>query len=230
MPDALDLSIVPWICAQIFGIAYTPACVKTFATGSINGALWTIFVELQLYFFTLFIYPFLKKMSYIGWGGILVLFAGINLLLGYAAPSFPVAVQKIVERTFLPYGIWYLIGMFCYVKRDLLLPILRKACLYMVVLYVIFYVMVEQPGYYCGIITSVLCPLITIGAAYLLPSFRIQTDLSYGMFLYHWIVLNVLVHFGLLSSLAWPVTLALFIVSTLLLSWMSKFLVSLRIF
>ena len=48
----LNKSILVWLGTQIFGIAYTPSCLKNFATGSVNGALWTIFTELQLYPFT----------------------------------------------------------------------------------------------------------------------------------------------------------------------------------
>lgn len=196
--DYFDRSILLWLFSQIFGIAYTPNCMKEFATGSINGALWTIFVELQLYVVTCCLYPFLKKLSYIGWGVVLVLFTAMNLIIGAWFPVLPSIGQKIVERTFLPYGIWYLI----------------------------LYVFVKQPGYYCGILTSIFCPLIVIGLAYWLPPFRIKLDLSYGMFLYHWMVLNIFVHFGWLSRLAWPVTLGLFIGSTLILSWLSRWLVS----
>ena len=44
----LDKSIIIWLVTQIFGIANTPSCLNNFATGSINGALWTIFTEMQL--------------------------------------------------------------------------------------------------------------------------------------------------------------------------------------
>ena len=50
VPYLLDKSIIVWLFTQIFGIANTPACLNDFATGSINGALWTIFTEVQLYF------------------------------------------------------------------------------------------------------------------------------------------------------------------------------------
>ena len=42
----LDKSIIIWLVTQIFGIANTPSCLNNFATGSINGALWTIFTEM----------------------------------------------------------------------------------------------------------------------------------------------------------------------------------------
>lgn len=36
---SLDKSIFVWLGTQVFGIAYTPDCLKNFATGSVNGAL-----------------------------------------------------------------------------------------------------------------------------------------------------------------------------------------------
>lgn len=217
--DAFDSSIAVWLFTQIFGIAHTPSCLKGFATGSVNGALWTIFVELQLYLVTLLFYPFLKKLSHAGWLLLFGLSAGINLLLGYCSPALSATFLKLAERTFFPYVLWFLIGMFCYINRNTLLPFLKKLCPYLILFYaLLFFLIPEQPGYYCGIITGILCPLITISLSYRLPAVRIKTDLSYGMFLYHWIVLNILVHFHLIEQLSWLLSLLLFLAGTLLLS------------
>lgn len=59
----LDKSIFVWLGMQIFGIAYTPSCLKDFATGSVNGALWTIFTELQLYIALGIVYNWIKKFE-----------------------------------------------------------------------------------------------------------------------------------------------------------------------
>ena len=47
VPELLDSSMILWLGIQVLGIANTPDCLKTFATGSINGALWTVFTEMQ---------------------------------------------------------------------------------------------------------------------------------------------------------------------------------------
>ena len=59
----MDKSIFIWLLTQIFGIAYTPSCLKDFATGSVNGALWTIFTELQLYIILGIVYNWIKKFD-----------------------------------------------------------------------------------------------------------------------------------------------------------------------
>lgn len=222
---SFDKSILIWLFTQIPGIANTPSCLKDFATGSVNGALWTVFVELQLYVITMFLYPLLKKISITCFSLLLFLFVGINLILGYLTPNMPSFFQKVIERSFLPYAFWFLAGMFCYTQRTRLLPLLKKACPFLAIAYFILYQCItHQPGYYCGIITSIFCPFITIGLAYLLPAFRLKIDLSYGLFLYHWIVINILIHFNLINLLPWPVTLLIFICLTLLLAYGSQVL------
>lgn len=220
--DRFDKSIFVWTITQFFGIANTPSCLKDFATGSVNGALWTIFVELQCYLLILVAYRFLQKLSLRGWCILLMLCAFVNLLAGRLAPILPSFMQKLLERTLFPYVIWFLIGVFCYTKRTILLPLLKKYCPLLFVIYLLLYMTdLLHYGYYCSILISLLCPFITIGLAYLLPAIRIKTDLSYGMFLYHWIVLNLLVHFNLFNKLPWLVCLMLFIAFTLVLSWCS---------
>ena len=227
---SFDSSMITWVVTQIFGIANTPDCMKNFATGSVNGALWTIFVEMQLYIITMVCYPYLKKLSIKLWSVLLLGALFVNLGAGYISPASPGIVQKLLERSFLPYALWFLIGMFCYCQRDKMLPLLKKLCPVMAVVYLVLYQFeMFGFGYYCGIVTSVLCPFIVIGLAYQLPAFRIGTDLSYGIFLYHWIVLNVFVHFDLTNRLPWVVTLLLFIGVTLLLAWASTRFVGDRI-
>ncbi len=225
-----DSSMIIWLITQVFGIANTPDCLKDFATGSVNGALWTIFVELQLYVVTMVLYPYLKKLSVKLWMVVLAVALLINLGAGFIAPVAPGIVQKLLERTFLPYGLWFFAGMFCYCQRDKILPVLKKLSPVLLILYVICYrIDVLEFGYYCNVATSILCPFIVIGLAYLLPAFRIRIDLTYGMFLYHWIVLNVLVHFAMMKQLHFITTLLLFIGVTLLLAWFSTRFVGIKI-
>lgn len=66
--NLMDKSILLWIFTQIVGIANTPSALKDFATGSINGALWTIFTQILLYVVLAFTYRRLKKMTSVQWG------------------------------------------------------------------------------------------------------------------------------------------------------------------
>lgn len=135
VPERLDRSILLWLGTQIFGIANTPECLKDFATGSINGALWTVFTEVQLYVVLGILYPFLQKLKNIHWAAVLTGLAALNLACGEVAQANAGMIPKLIERTCVPYALWFFIGVFCYQKRQKLLPVLRAACLPLAVVY-----------------------------------------------------------------------------------------------
>ncbi|MBD5393097.1 MAG: acyltransferase [Lachnospiraceae bacterium] len=215
VPELLDGSMILWVGTQVFGIANTPDCLKTFATGSVNGALWTVFTEVQLYIVLGIVYPFLKKLKDKHWAILLMLLAVLNLILGIWDTGG--IISKLIERIFLPYAMWFFIGVFCYQRRQEILPVLKKAFLPMLIIYLIIESLnVEIPGYYADIATSILVPFMVIGAGYCLPKIRLKTDLTYGMFLYHWIILNIIVHYDLMNKLPWYAGMLLFLTGTVI--------------
>lgn len=222
VPELLDRSIIFWLVTQVFGIANTPACLKALPTGSINGALWTVFTEVQLYLVLGMVYPFLQKMKKRHWAAFLSTLAVLNLVCAEAARNDGIAA-KLIERVFVPYALWFFIGVFCFQKRREVLPVLKKAFLPLLLVYLIVEsVNVRIPGYYTDIVTSVMIPFMVIGCGYCLPKIRLKPDLSYGMFLYHWIILNVIVHFDLMNRLPWYAALLVFITGTMIaavISW-----------
>ena len=218
----LDSSILVWLITQIPGIANTPSCLDGFATGSVNGALWTIFTEVQLYIVLGICYPWLKRLKTGAWSGIIVLCVALNLGCRYIADSFGGAAAAIIERTFFPYLLWFVIGIFCYVKREKMIPIIKKYLWIFLMIFAINKIFkICEYGYYEDILTSLILPFVTIGMAYVLPKIRIKVDLTYGIFLYHWIVINVMYHFGIFMKLSWFMCLVIFVTSVMLLAWAS---------
>lgn len=218
----LDKSILIWILTQVFGIANTPSCLKDFATGSVNGALWTIFTELQLYIVLGLIYTRLKKLNIFKWLLLLVFLTICNVLTDIIISNYDGTIGELIERFFLPYALWFFIGVFCYIRKEQVIPILKKFTLPLIIIYIILQIiLINIPGHYANIAIGILLPLIVIGGAYCLPKIRVFCDLSYEIFLYHWIVLNVIIHFNLMNKLPWGVCLFIFILITLVLSWLS---------
>lgn len=215
VPELLDRSVILWLGTQILGIANTPDCLKDFATGSVNGALWTVFTEVQLYIVLGIVYPCLRKLKNIHWAAVLIGLAALNLACGEVVRDSAGMIPKLVERTCIPYALWFFIGVFCYRKRQEALPVLKTAFLPLLVVYLIIESTesagIRLPGYYTDIATGILLPLMVIGCAYCLPKVRWKVDLSYGMFLYHWILLNIIVHYDLMNRLPWYAGLLLFL-------------------
>lgn len=217
VPERLDRSMLLWLATQVFGIANTPDCLRTFATGSINGVLWTVFTEVQLYIVLGVVYPFLQKRKCGFWAMLLAALAAFNLVCGKLTQGTEGVAAKLIERSVLPYAIWFFIGVFCYVKRERMQPILKKAFIPLLLVYLFTGGLTERlPGYYTNIAASVCLPFLVIGGAYFLPSVRWKADLSYGMFLYHWIVLNIIVWFDLMNRLVWYQTLLLYAAASLM--------------
>lgn len=180
VPNLLDKSIIVWLGMQIFGVANTPNCLSNFATGSVNGSLWTIFTEIQLYIVICFLNGFLKKMNNVQWGIVLTVSVAVNVGCDYAAKYFGGAIAKMIERAFVPYFIWFLLGCFIYHKRDVLIPILKKVTLPLLAVYTVLRLLNwNLPGYYAGIMVGILAPLIAIGGGVLLTcdSYQMRSHL-----------------------------------------------------
>lgn len=223
VPKQLDRSIFPWLMTQIVGIANTPACLKSLPTGSVNGALWTVFTEVQLYLVLGMLYPFLQKMKDRHWAAFLSVLAVLNLGCAAAVRDADGIAAKWIERLFIPYALWFFIGVFCFQRRHKMLPVLRRVFLPMLCIYLILKsVPMRIPGYYADIITSVMIPFMVIGCGYFLPEIRLKQDLSYGMFLYHWIILNIMAHYELMDRMPWYAGLLLFFAGTMAAAGVSR--------
>lgn len=222
----MNYSIILWLATQIIGIAYTPSILKDFASGSVNGALWTIFVEIQLYFVIGLFYKLLVNFKKYQWYILLSVLAFINVGCFYLTDGQEGIVVKLIERCFLSYALWFFIGMFVYIYRETSIIVLRNICIPLLILYYVCYLKRDCiPGYYCDIATGVMCPLIIIGFAYLIPKIRIKTDITYGIFLYHWLVLNIFIYIDVFSRINWLLCLVLYLVITWLLAYGSHWIV-----
>lgn len=218
----LDSSFIIWIFTQIPGIANTPNCLKAFATGSINGSLWTVFTMLQFYLVFAFTNSFFKGLSVWKWFLVLLIFTIINVVSDLSIFTSNRLIYKVIERSFTTYFIWFLIGVFSYYKRSLVIPLLRVITIPLIVLYFFIRIFsINAPGFYIDIHIGILCSLISIGVGYLLPKVRFKIDLSYQIFLYHWIVLNVMIHLNIINQLNWIVSITIFITITLILALLS---------
>lgn len=220
--EHLDFSFVKWIAIQFFGVAYTPGCLKTFATGSVNGSLWFIMVDIELYVLVGITYRIYRNWDKKKWFFALITCVIVSVLCDYLDQK-GIAV-KLIERSFFPYLIWFGLGMFAYRFRDEIIPVLSKHAVRLFVLYTILYFAIELlripvPGYYSHIVTGIMLPLITLGMAYRLGKHRVKEDITYEIFLYHWLILNLLIYFGIINSMNAALVFCLFIFCSFVLAW-----------
>lgn len=222
VPYLLDKSILFWLGTQIIGLANTPGLLRTYGTGVVNGSIWSVFVQIQLYVVLGLFHKYIKKLKTWQWLILLAILLGANIGCGYLIGRVDDFVVKVIGKIFVPFAIWFFTGAFVYYKRDRMIPLLKKAFFPLLVVYVLAKVIgIRTPGYFDDSLFGVLLSLIIIGCGYLLPKMQFRVDLTYGMFLYHWPVLNILIHYDLMNKLHWGWSLLILVVATLALAFLS---------
>jgi peptidoglycan/LPS O-acetylase OafA/YrhL len=228
--DLLHLRALGWLACQLVGLIYTPGFLKSFGFGSYNGALWTIPIELQFYLLLPLLYlgsavtPRRRTNAIVAIWVVFVLVAFV-----YAMRSAPLAENaveslphKLFRYTFVPHIFLFLTGVVLqrtHAHRSRW--IVGKGPLWLGVYLLIHFLLPGTALNY--VVGSLVMAVMTVAMAYTLPGLSRTllrgNDLSYGVYIYHGLVLNILIELGFGRRLFWlPVVLAVTTVAAFL-SW-----------
>ncbi len=216
--EHLDGSIFIWLLASLCGIAYTPSCLDNFATGSANGVLWTITVLIELYVVSGLLWKYIKKIS--GWMWIVLvlpILALANIVSQYINEHYQGSIAtKLLERTFIPYAIFFFLGMAAYLYRRELGNRLHligvSAC---ILLFIYSKLRLPDYGYYTGIVRGLCTSMAAVGIGSWSPEkigdegmagmFGLfsRFDITYEIYLYQWAVFTVLIVLGVYETREW---------------------------
>lgn len=216
--------IIAWIVSQVTVFQfYTPASIAVYGVGNPNGALWTISLEIQMYILIMLILPQMKKMKTRSLLSVVIVALALNALFPLTNNFLPEIVYKLINVTFIPYTYYFLIGMVVYIKKEIVVPLLTKVFWPMLLCYGVIWWTTSQVvslpvGHYTNILVGPFLCLLTLSGAYKFGKIRFKHDLSYSIYLYHMIVINVLVMFGWRGRLLGVLVV---VVATLLLSVLS---------
>lgn len=187
----IDIKICIKFLINLIGVGYTPTELDSMLTGSFNGALWTVFITIQFYFFLIIFNKHIKSFSIKKWVFILFISLGINVCLGLLNFSMS---STFISRSIFPYMFFFLSGSFCYYNFDKVIPILIRY-VYLLLLVYLMYCFLGRPyselGFYSPLFTSLISPFLTIGLAYRFGEHRIKYEFSYSLYLYHWLFVNI---------------------------------------
>lgn len=197
---------------------WTPGFLRGYGWGVPNAALWTICVIVQFYLIAFVLYKFIYKKNK-PQVVLMVLFA---LLAGFheqIISRVPEVVGKLYGMTIFPYMWMFLLGVFLCDNRERCLGFLKRAWLPLIV---VAYVVTKSGCDVClvhyGLVDNVLSFMGFLGFAYRFPQFNLKVDISYGVYVYHMVVLNAFIVLGFVNNLWY---LALVFVITFLIGYAS---------
>jgi peptidoglycan/LPS O-acetylase OafA/YrhL len=200
-----------WAPAQMMGLIYTPPFLHSFGSGTYNGALWTIPLELQFYVALPFVYLLMrylpKRTNHVLWA-VFFLFVLISLTLAHVVPTALSQLHeshftKLVRYSFLPQFYLFLFGVILQRHRVYALSwIADKGAYWAAGFLVVSYLQPEWPSTHT--ITMLLLGMTTISMAYTTRGLgkRVlnEQDVSYGVYIYHGLIIDLLVSWGLVGS------------------------------
>ncbi len=205
---------------------WTPESLRGYGCGTPNGSLWTIGVMVQCYLVFWLCYRLLRKRKL--WVRLLALAVACacNFLPLLTEHILPETLHKLFLQTFLPYFWLFLAGGLMGAYFDRLIGLLKK-------LWPVFLacsVAVSLLGFESNVgayelIKSLTLGLAMVGFAYRFPRLNIRTDLSYGFYIYHMIVINLMIHLGFAGNI---LCLAVALVLSLVLAVLSQLVIDRR--
>ncbi len=200
-----------WLLGQssIFQF-YNPDFMRGFGVGVLNGALWTISVELQFYLLTPLLFWLITRRKAMLYALVAVSLAtNVFLRVNYDWSDMRI---KLVAVSFLPWVYMYLLGMLVSSRKLYVESVLARFPLWLVALaYVASMLLIgdydDNASNAINPVSVVLVAMLLFGLArrdLRLPksfsAFVRRNDLSYGIYLYHMPVINLALYFAVLPD------------------------------
>ena len=190
-------SLIMWIITQstVFQF-WTPEWLRGYGCGTPNGSLWTIGVMVQAYVVIRILFKFLHGQKRFRWSVVLIFGCIFNIVTPYVGNILPELAYKLIKQTFIPYIWMFIVGaLLCEFFWKIKSVLIQYWWLFLSVS-VIATLVNQDFGIYGTIKVLFLAPAL-IGFAYRFNKLNIKYDISYGIYIYHMIVINVMIVFGL---------------------------------
>ena len=142
-----------------------------------------------------FIINHIKKRYHVLFLSVLILF---NLFTPQMKDFLPSALFSLYQNNCIPYLYMYALGVILYFDRDIIIPILtRKSVLiFLGSVYILWHWILGADFWfdwtYINPVSAVIIVLICIGMGSALGTHRMKVDFSYGLFLWHLPIMDIL--------------------------------------
>ncbi len=197
-----------WFVAQIsLGQAYTPGIFRDIGVGALNGALWTITVELLFYISVPIIVALERYFRHIVWLLLIISF-GIYAQ-SHLYDDIEIggrSLEEYLRLTPVYWGWMFMVGILTFKHFALLYRVRR----YFVVgaLLIVLLILIDLPGSLfnshgnrLGLVYFLAYVALIFWAGFATPYTILRPDFSYGLYIWHMVVINALLVIG--SDAVW---------------------------
>lgn len=193
---------------------YNPDFLRGFGVGAINGSLWTIAVELQFYLLTPLVYFVLKKAKFIIIIT-LILFCIINTLhVQYNQQE--TIIEKLFAVSFAPWFYMFMLGAIAYKQKHYLHLIQKTPLTVIFLLFLVAWQLSSSLGLNWGnsinvvgfLILIILTLKFAITKPHISDNLLQRNDISYGIYIFHMPIVNLLIFTNITGLKGWLISLA----------------------
>jgi peptidoglycan/LPS O-acetylase OafA/YrhL len=208
--DFLHPTAVIWFFAQLVGLIYTPGFLADFGFGSYNGSLWTIPVELQFYFVLPLFYLVAERIE-VSVDRVLiaafVVFSVIGLAILVLFPDMltpqETRLAKLLRYCFFTHFYVFLAGVLLQRLAVYRSPLIAGKGLLWSIAYAGL-VRLLPSGPVTEYALMLVLAITVVSLAYTLPDLASRllrgNDVSYGVYIYHGLLLDIMVEIGAVGS------------------------------
>lgn len=210
--DFMSQSALLWGIAQSsFGQFYNPDFLRGYGVGVLNGSLWTIPVELQFYVLLPCIYLLLGRLkkNVVLKIIFIILAAGTYVFHNIALNLYKDNLYyKLFSVTVIPYLFDFMLGVILQVNFFRIKGLIANKFLIWLLGYIVWVVFANYwglriVGNHINPVSVLILAFLVLSFAYTRPDFGTilrGKDFSYGVYIYHMVVFNVLVQCNWVGS------------------------------
>lgn len=208
-----DPATIKWILGQVtFFQIYLPTELKEYSGYAPNPSLWTIPIEFSFYVVVPAIFWVARKTKIMSMSAIIIILIALSFLFNYylfTVSGEDEVLFSLLSKNFFSYLFYFLLGSLVYLNFNKMKYLYEGKGFYWLALYVSYafiagaYFDLYKPIYHTnefGLVGAIVLSQTIISLAYTVPglSYRLLkgTDISYGLYLYHMIIINLFIRMG----------------------------------
>lgn len=198
---------------------WTPDSLRGYGCGTPNGSLWTIGVIIQFYIIIWFIRKILHNRGKLIWIISFIITIILGMIPEMMSGRVPEILIKLYQQTVFNYFYLFFIGALLAEYRNKILGnIIKFWWLFTLIAVVLYIVNIETLYLQYAILKNTFSVIGIIGFAYSFPKLNIKTDISYGLYIYHMTIVNVMITLEFTRQIKYMIIALLF---SILFAWIS---------